>query len=70
MSCPRCHGLLVIVDYRDQECFFSGVRCLNCGWLTDAVMRRNRQHPPPDGWSPQVYRLHPGEESAYDRRRG
>lgn len=55
MTCHRCRGLLV----NDQSAFithydlraesgFTGstLRCINCGYVEDPVVRANRLHPP------------------------
>lgn len=42
MECRRCHGLMV------SEWFFESLddarvwRCVNCGWVMDELIRRNR----------------------------
>lgn len=55
MTCHRCHGLLVndqsalITDYdlRAESGFVgSTLRCINCGYVEDPVVRANRLHPP------------------------
>lgn len=58
MSCTRCGGLLVRDDFADLLEFggpmeFDGVRCLNCGFVEDAVIFANRHNPlKPDGVQP------------------
>ena len=50
MICQRCKGLLVpenLGDLRDEAiCMYSGIRCINCGYVEDAVVRANRLHSP------------------------
>jgi hypothetical protein len=55
MTCHRCHGLLVndqsalITDYdlRAESGFVgSTLRCINCGYVEDPVVRANRLHQP------------------------
>ena len=46
MNCPRCAGL-VVSDYRiDQQVGpssgFQGWRCVNCGMISDDVIRENQ----------------------------
>ena len=48
MSCIRCGGLLVRDDFADLlevggPMEFDGMRCLNCGFIEDAVILANRR---------------------------
>lgn len=45
MRCRRCWGLVIVEsspcsDARAEDCLT--VRCVNCGWIEDPVMRANR----------------------------
>ena len=47
MACMRCGGLLVPADFADLweltgPMEFQGARCLNCGFVDDAMIRANR----------------------------
>lgn len=51
MACMRCGGLLVTDEFADLwestgPMEFQGVRCLNCGFIEDDVIRANRLQPP------------------------
>lgn len=55
MTCHRCHGLLVkdqsvvesLSDLNEVTgCMGPTVRCINCGYLEDPVIRINRLRPP------------------------
>jgi len=48
MPCTRCGGLLVVEAFPDcqsSRMWVWGRRCLNCGYIEDPVIRRNRQQP-------------------------
>lgn len=52
MACMRCSGLLVADEFSDLWEFngpteFQGVRCLNCGYIGDAVIMANKLEFPP-----------------------
>lgn len=52
MGCIRCDGLLVTDEFVDLwevngPMEFQGVRCLNCGYIGDAVILTNRFQSPP-----------------------
>ena len=52
MGCSRCEGLLVVDEFIDLRevngpMEFQGVRCLNCGYIGDAVILANRSQCPP-----------------------
>lgn len=54
MPCTRCGGLLVVEvspEFQSSRMWFWGRRCLNCGYIEDPVIRRNRQQPSLAGWS-------------------
>lgn len=43
MECRKCHGLMVsewFFDSLDDACVW---RCVNCGWVLDELIRRNRE---------------------------
>lgn len=46
MRCQRCQGLLVSEAFDDlnieTNCLYSAIRCINCGYIEDAVVRANR----------------------------
>jgi len=46
MACQRCRGLLVretFGDLREETgCMFPAIRCINCGYIEDSVVRANR----------------------------
>lgn len=48
MRCQRCRGLLVCETYDDlnieTNSLYSATRCINCGYIEDAVIRANRFH--------------------------
>lgn len=48
MSCSRCNGCMVedfLLDMEDSSgpMWLQAWRCMNCGNVTDSVLRRNRQ---------------------------
>lgn len=49
MRCQRCSGLLVRETFDDLRLetgrIYMATRCINCGYIGDAVMRENRLHP-------------------------
>lgn len=52
MDCERCHGLMAVdhfLDLADQEgrLWLRVWRCLNCGWVTEPGILRNRTSAPP-----------------------
>ena len=50
MFCERCRGLLVRENFGDLReeagCMYPATRCVNCGYIEDAVVRANRLRPP------------------------
>jgi hypothetical protein len=46
MVCQRCRGLLVYETFDDwgieSESPYTATRCINCGYIEDAVVRANR----------------------------
>ena len=50
MFCQRCKGLLVRETFGDLRegtgCMSLAIRCINCGYHEDSVMRVNRLCPP------------------------
>lgn len=50
MFCQRCRGLLVreiFGDLREETgCMCPAIRCINCGYIEDSVVRANRLLPP------------------------
>jgi hypothetical protein len=55
MKCYRCRGLLVIdhsallnrYDLSEDSGYMGPtIRCINCGYAEDPVVRANRLHPP------------------------
>ena len=52
MACMRCDGLLVPDDFVDLRevngpMEFQGVRCINCGYIGDAIILTNRHQSRP-----------------------
>jgi hypothetical protein len=51
MICQRCRGLLVretFGDLREEPgCMYPAIRCINCGYIEDSVVRANRLYPSP-----------------------
>ena len=49
MICQRCRGLLVRETFGDLRgetaCLSPAIRCINCGYIEDSVVRANRLHP-------------------------
>ena len=47
MTCPRCQGFMVpdlLLDLAEtQGMWMKAARCMNCGYVIDPVMERNRQ---------------------------
>ena len=50
MLCQRCKGLLVRETFGDLRkeagCMSPAIRCINCGYIEDFVVRANRLGPP------------------------
>jgi hypothetical protein len=50
MLCQRCSGLLVRETFDDLRegtgCLCPAIRCINCGYIEDSVVRANRLRPP------------------------
>ena len=46
MLCQRCQGLVVQETFDDlnikTDSLYSATRCINCGYIEDAVVRANR----------------------------
>ena len=46
MVCQRCRGLLVRETFDDPnietDSLYTAARCINCGYIEDAVVRTNR----------------------------
>ena len=46
MVCERCRGLLVYETFDDlsigTDALYTAARCINCGYIEDAVVRANR----------------------------
>ena len=47
MTCPRCQGLMVSDLFLDlaetQGMWMKAARCMNCGYVMDRIMEKNRQ---------------------------
>ena len=47
MTCPRCQGFMVSDLFLDlaetQGMWMKAARCMNCGYVLDPVMEKNRQ---------------------------
>ncbi len=48
MKCPKCTGLLIREDIREQSGRFQGWRCIQCGLRLDHLIAQNRTATPPD----------------------
>ena len=48
MKCPKCTGLLIQEDIREQSGRFQGWRCIQCGFRLDHLIVQNRTSTPPD----------------------
>ena len=48
MKCPKCTGLLIQEDIREQSGRFQGWRCIQCGFRLDHLIVQNRTSAPPD----------------------
>jgi hypothetical protein len=48
MKCPKCTGLLIQEDIREQSGRFQGWRCIQCGFRLDHLIVQNRASAPPD----------------------
>ncbi len=48
MKCPKCTGLLIQEDIREQSGRFQGWRCIQCGFRLDHLIAQNRTSAPPD----------------------
>lgn len=48
MKCPKCTGLLIQEDIREQSGRFQGWRCIQCGFRLDHLIAQNRTSTPPD----------------------
>jgi len=48
MKCPKCTGLLIREDIREQSGRFQGWRCIQCGFRLDHLIAQNRISTPPD----------------------
>jgi len=48
MKCPRCTGLLIKEDIREQSGRFQGWRCIQCGFRLDPLIVQNRTSAPPN----------------------
>ncbi len=48
MKCPKCTGLLIREDIREQSGRFQGWRCIQCGFRLDHLIAQNRTSAPPD----------------------
>lgn len=42
MKCPKCTGLLIQEDIREQSGRFQGWRCVQCGFRLDHLIAQNR----------------------------
>ncbi|MGH7260497.1 MAG: hypothetical protein ACREI9_07420 [Nitrospiraceae bacterium] len=48
MKCPKCTGLLIREDIREQSGRFQGWRCIQCGLRLDHLIVQNRTAALPD----------------------
>lgn len=47
MKCPKCTGLLIQEDIREQSGRFQGWRCIQCGFRLDHLIAQNKTSAPP-----------------------
>ena len=50
LFCPKCVGgcVVPVQAFNEHGDGIAQIRCLNCGWVTDALMEYNRNNPPPN----------------------
>lgn len=45
MTCERCNGLFIPVSFVGVSWEFDGLKCLNCGHITDPLLKKNKARP-------------------------
>lgn len=68
MKCPKCTGLLIREDIREQSGRFQGWRCIQCGFRLDHLIAQNRTSVPPDPSDDDTDET-PSQTGAASRRR-
>lgn len=68
MKCPKCTGLLIQEDIREQSGRFQGWRCIQCGFRLDHQIAQNRTSTPPDSADDDTVETLPRAGSASQRR--
>lgn len=53
MKCERCNGLFLSVSFVGGDDVggawaYDGLKCLNCGHITDSLIKKNRERQPPN----------------------
>ncbi len=67
MKCPKCTGLLIQEDIREQSGRFQGWRCIQCGFRLDHLIAQNRTSAPPDPDADDMMEISPRSRSASRR---
>ncbi|OGW66923.1 MAG: hypothetical protein A3H49_09410 [Nitrospirae bacterium RIFCSPLOWO2_02_FULL_62_14] len=68
MKCPKCTGLLIREDIREQSGRFQGWRCIQCGFRLDHLIAQNRTATPPDPADDDTVETSPRAGSTSQRR--
>jgi hypothetical protein len=68
MKCPKCTGLLIQEDIREQSGRFQGWRCIQCGFRLDHLIAQNRISTPQDSADDDTVGTSPRAGSASQRR--
>jgi len=68
MKCPKCTGLLIQEDIREQSGRFQGWRCIQCGFRLDHRIAQNRTSTPLDPADDETVEGSPRAGSASRRR--
>jgi hypothetical protein len=64
MKCPKCTGLLIREDIREQSGRFQGWRCIQCGFRLDHLIAQNRTSAPPDPSDDETFEPPPRARAA------
>jgi len=67
MKCPKCTGLLIQEDIREQSGRFQGWRCIQCGFRLDHLIAQNRTSAPPDPSDDDTIETSPRTRTASQR---
>jgi len=68
MKCPKCTGLLIQEDIREQSGRFQGWRCIQCGFRLDHLIAQNRTSTQPDPADDETVETSPRTGAASTRR--